>query len=389
MTWLTVRRLKLLMLALGLVMGTQVPRLFPPPPVFSEHLGRINHLQSCERAYFASLRAFTHTLDGIVAAGRVPVVAIGDSTFRGTGADGANVWTARLQRELQTLDPAYQVVNFSQNGGDLIAPFLFFHFHKLFPTALFVMQWNYSNGGIGIRHPSHLWLSSEIMLRDGDANPAVRLALRKVPIETDQEWLSLVMAGLNIAVPYLDFGNAIRYWALGTPSVSARRNPVITPLSRAESHDLEEDHFTPRTDPQYNDKMHEIYAGILKVLGRVSAWTPEQTRTFFDTQLPAEYRDRLLLVTVDLNPYYAPVEDPAAMADRPRRWQALRQRLAEVPGLNWTSLIHEPGGLSVDDFVDLGHLSVPGQVLLARTVAAGLAAMPAVRARLETRGPPS
>ena len=50
-----------------------------------------------------------------------------------------------------------------------------------------------------------------------------------------------------------------------------------------------------------------------------------------------------------------------------------------MSGLNWISLLAGLGELSVDDFVDLGHLSVPGQARLAEVVAKALGTMPAVR----------
>jgi len=64
----------------------------------------------------------------------------------------------------------------------------------------------------------------------------------------------------------------------------------------------------------------------------------------------------------------------------------LRERMAEVPGLNWTALTAGAGELSVDDFCDIGHLSVPGQAKLAERVANALSAMPAVRNRTKKQG---
>jgi hypothetical protein len=74
-----------------------------------------------------------------------------------------------------------------------------------------------------LRHPLHFWLTSDIILRDGSSNPAVAIGLDKTPINTTSptEWLYLVMAGVNIVAPHLDFGNLLRYWALGNVSVSS------------------------------------------------------------------------------------------------------------------------------------------------------------------------
>ena len=367
---------------LGLVAGLQAMRLVPAPPVFSERLGRITHLQSYENNYFASLRSFEHHVARVIASGRTPVIVLGDSTFRGTGAAGGNVWTARLQQHLTSVDPALHVINFSQNAGDLIAPYFFYHFQALFPQALFVVQWHYTNRNME-RHPFTQWLTSEIILRDGRDSPAVRIGLKRVPIGASAEWWSLIMARVNIAAPYLDLGNHLRFWALGNLSVSRYRNPIATPLADAVDTELDHALFVPSGDAKYNAAMRDIYRNMLGELGKSAMLPPDAIERFFDEYYGPAYRRRLLLVTIDLNPYFAPAAEPAALADRVQHWRLLREHMAAIAGLHWTSLIAgpRPGELSTDDYVDLGHLSVRGQARLAETVATALAAMPAVRER--------
>jgi hypothetical protein len=60
--------------------------------------------------------------------------------------------------------------------------------------------------------------------------------------------------------------------------------------------------------------------------------------------------------------------------------------MSQVPGLNWTALIAGEGDLSVNDFIDLGHLSVPGQEKLAERVANALNTMPALRNDIKKQG---
>jgi hypothetical protein len=368
-----------LAMLLGVAAGLQVMRLFPPPPVFSEQHGRITHFQSYENNYFASLRSFTHHVARVVEVGRIPVIVLGDSSFRGTGATGGNVWTARLQQHVKSINPALHVINFSQNAGDLIAPYFFYHLQALFPQALFVVQWNYTNSAME-RHPFTYWLTSEIILRDWHSSPAVDIGLKRMPLRS-AEWPTIIMAAVNIAAPYLDLGNYLRYWALGYLSISAEHNPTVTPLMDAPDTELDWFKFTPRNDVRWNATMREVYRNMMDELDKVALRTSGEMKQFFDGYYPPAYRRRLLLVTVDLNPHFAPDAEPLALARRIRDWQLLRESVTAVPDLHWTSLIADSDELSENDYVDLGHLNVRGQARLAQTVAAALAGMPAARQR--------
>jgi hypothetical protein len=365
---------------LGLLLGTQIMRLFPAPPVFSERLGRITQFQSYENGYFATLRSFTEHVDRLAAKGLTPVIVLGDSAFRGTGAAGDNVWTRRLQTYLSSYDPLLRVVNFAQNAGDLSAPYLFYHFYERFPQAIFVMQWHHTNRSM-LRHPFHFWLTSEIILRDGRKNPAVEIGLDKTPINTSSptEGMSLVMAGMNIIAPYLDLGNYLRYWWFGNLSISPSRNPVVIPLADAAEADHDIFSFTPRPDPALNATMSQTYRAVTEELGRFVDRPPNEIRDFFDDEFRPAFRDRLLLVSIDLNPYFAPRGDPGALETWARHWRTLTERMAEVRGLDWTALVASRGELSENDFIDLGHLSVPGQAKLAQRVAVALLRMPIVQ----------
>lgn len=374
---LTLRRLSLVVMLAGVAVGLQVMRFFPAPPVFSERLGRITNLQSYENNYFASLRSFTQKITRTLNSGRIPVIVLGNSTFRGTGATGNDVWTVRLQQYLVHIDPALEVINFSQNAGDLIAPYLFYHWYREFPQAIFVLQWHYTNHDF-VRHPFTYWLTSEIILRDGRSNPAVARGLDRVPITSAAEWGSLIMAAVNIVAPYLDLGNDLRYWALGNLSVSSWHNPIVTPLADAEERDISENSFTPRNDPAFNTTMRGIHRALMEALGKFVEPSADGIQEFFDGNYGQSYRSRLLLVTVDWNPYFGPRDRSTEVVNR-QHWQLLRERMASVSGLNWISLLAGLGELSVDDFVDLGHLSVPGQARLAEVVAKALGTMPAVR----------
>jgi hypothetical protein len=372
------RHLLLVVMFAGVVTGLQTMRFFSAPPVFSERLGRITNLQSYENNYFASLRSFTQQITRIVNSGLIPVIVLGDSTFRGTGATGNDVWTVRLQQHLSQINPALKVINLSQNAGDLVAPYLFYHWYREFPQAIFVVQWHYSNHDM-VRHPFTYWLTSEIILRDGRTNPAVVSGLDRVPITSAAEWGSLIMAAMNIVAPYLDLGNSIRYWVVGNLSVSSWHNPILTPQADSAERDISVNSFTPPTDPALNKTMRDIHSALMDDLGKFVE-TADRSKTFFDAAYEQAYRSRLMLVVVDWNPYYGSMDRSAELINQ-QHWRLLRERLAAISGLNSVSLLAGLDELSVNDFVDLGHLSVPGQARIAEVVAKALATMPAVRER--------
>lgn len=372
-----------LLILSGIIAGLQISRLFPAPPVFSDWLGRATYYQSYENNYFASLRSFDEHISRVVKSGRTPVIVLGDSTMRGTGAGGPNVWTVQLQQRLAASNSSLTVINFAQNAGDLLAPYLFYHFYEKYPTAIFVWGWHHTNVSM-LRHPFHFWLTSEIILRDGRDNPAVAIGLDETPINTTSpsEWGSLVLAGLNIITPYLDVGNHLRYWAFGNIAISAKRNPTLIPLSEDSYEEPDVFLFSPRPDLDYNASMSKIYYGFEEALKGFVERPSSKIQQYFDQEFSHKYRGRLLVAMIDLNPYFAN-QSSGAKTERSKNWQSLRKRMAEVPGLNWTSLIADEGDLSAEDFVDLGHLNVAGQAKLADQVSAALTRMPTFQGKLQ------
>jgi hypothetical protein len=90
---------------------------------------------------------------------------------------------------------------------------------------------------------------------------------------------------------------------------------------------------------------------------------------YFAGMFPGPQRNHLLLLTLDFNPYFAPQTDNAAMNVWRTQWTKLRANMARMPDLSWVSLTGSAGELGVDDYVDLGHLNIPGQRKLAEKVA--------------------
>ena len=178
-------------------------------PAFSPQLGRANYWQSYESSYFATVRAYEAPIQAILAAGNIPVVVFGDSSIRGAGASGADVWTRCLERRLQAVEPRVRVLNYAQNAGDMMGPLLYHHLQKKFPAIHCLVQWHFASE-VGARHPFHYWLTSEIAWRDGKQNPAVQRSFRIVPVSAPEERAAFVLAGLNLVTNYLDVGNWIR-----------------------------------------------------------------------------------------------------------------------------------------------------------------------------------
>jgi hypothetical protein len=340
-------------------------RWLPPAPAFSPQLGRATYWQSYETSYFATVRTYEELLRSTLAAGNIPIVVFGDSTLRGTGAVGADVWTRLLEQRLQAAEPRIRVLNYAQNAGDLMGPFLFHHLQKKFPDVFFINQWHFSSE-VGIRHPFHYWLTSEIALRDGDANPAVKRSFQTVPVKSPEERYAFVLAGANLALNYLDVGNWIRYRWMGRPFFDGDRQVKVQPLRDVAEADVSIMRFTPPA-PAAAQYMREIFTDNLTAWEAYVKRPLTERAAYFAEMYPPALRQRLLMLTLDFNPYYAPRDEAKASAWR-ASWVQLRADMRRMPDLRWVSLTGSQGELHDDDFSDLGHLTVHGQRVLAEAV---------------------
>jgi hypothetical protein len=170
----------------GVATAMLITRAVPPAPIYSSHLGRATYWQSYETSYFASLQAYEKPIRDLLAQGLVPVVVFGDSTIRGTGATDEGIWTRELEKQLHAVNPRVRVLNYAQNAGDLMGPFLYHYLQKRFPQARYIVQWHFSSE-VGMRHQFHFWLTSEIALRDGQRNPAVTRSFNLVRVTRPDE----------------------------------------------------------------------------------------------------------------------------------------------------------------------------------------------------------
>jgi hypothetical protein len=351
-------------------MGTQLMHWLPPPPPFSPSLNRANYNQSYETNYFASLRSYEFLVKRAIQEGRIPVVVFGDSTIRGTGAVGRNVWTSRLEEEVRQADPRIMVINYAQNAGDLLGPFLYYYLRARYPDAYYVLQWSIAKE-IGVRHPFHYWLTSEIALRDGNSNPAVKLSFATVPVTTGEERDSFVLAGMNIATNFRDLGNWARYLFFGPLSVNSKRWPMLVPLSQVQESDAEVSKF----EPPHDQEMQQLYRTMsLNELNYRHTWLSKpfaERREYLAQAYPPMVRDHLLLFSLDWNPYYAPGNDSSLMSRSQEDWKQLRREMATLD-LNWVSLTYALDQVPLDDFADLGHLTPQGQEHLAGVIAPSL-----------------
>lgn len=367
----------------GLVVALLQIRALPPAPPFSPQLGRATYSQSYENSYFASVRSYEVPIAEILARGELPVVVFGDSSIRGTGAAGDEVWTRVLERRLQLVEPRVRVVNYAQNAGDLMGPFLFHHLQKKFPEARYIVQWHFPST-VGLRHPFHYWLTSEIALRDGDENPAVKRGYADVPVwrpepysliteGLGQEQLSFVLASLNIMTNYLDAGNWMRYLFLGRPYFSGDRNVEIQPLRNAAETDVTVPKFIVPA-PESVKMMSEIFYNQCGEEAKYLQLPLAERAAYFEEIFPSSLRGNLLLLTSDYNPYYAPRNNSQKITEWRENWVQLRKEMAQISDLRWVSITSADGEFDIDDFVDLGHLTPQGQRKLADAVADNLLA---------------
>jgi len=358
---------------LGLVLAVLLVRLLPPAPAFSRRLGRATYWQSYETSYFASLRAYEKAISDVLGRGRIPVVVFGDSTIRGAGAAGDEVWTRVLERRLKAVNSRVRVLNYAQNAGDLMGPFLYHHLQRRFPEARYIMQWHFG-GQVGARHPFHFWLTSEIALRDGTENPAVRRSFTIVPVTKAEERYAFVLASLNILTNHLDAGNWIRYRWLGRPYFDADRRVKIQPLRDAPEGDVSITRFVPPEQEKTAETLRGIFIANQAARDHYLQRSLEERAAYFADMYPTRLRSHLLLLTLDFNPYYAPHEDAAKMKVWRGMWAQLRADMIRIPDLRWVSLTGSDGRMEVDDYVDLGHLTSRGQRRLGDAVAENLLA---------------
>jgi hypothetical protein len=356
----------------GIMTAVFLARQLPPAPAFSPYIGRASYWQSYETAYFASLQAYEKPIRDLLADGNIPVVVFGDSTIRGTGALGENIWTRQLEKRLQAVNPRVQVLNYAQNAGDLMGPFLYHYLQHKFPEARYIVQWHFSSE-VGMRHQFHFWLTSEIALRDGYRNPAVRRSFNLVHVTRPDERAAFAMAGLNLLTHYLEVGNWVRYRWLGRPFFDWDRKVKIQPLAEtADAETVVEKFKAPDEKQAANMRMYFLNHQAAR--SKYVQQGPSGHAAYFAEQFPAAQRSHLLLLTLDFSPYYAPHDDAVQLATWRSMWADLRREMAQFTDLNWVSLTGSAGELEVDDYLDLGHLTVSGQHKLAETVAAKLLA---------------
>jgi len=315
----------------------------------------------------ASLRSYEQPIRDILAEGNIPVVVFGDSTIRGTGAIGDDVWTRQLEKRLQAANSRVRVLNYAQNAGDLMGPFLYHHLQRIFPQARYIVQWHFASE-VGLRHPFHYWLTSEIALRDGRSNPAVLHAFKTVPISKWDERGAFVLAAFNILTNYLDAGNWVRYRWLGRIYQDSDRRVKVGALHTVGESDVTVLKFVPPEDEKTIEAMRGYFSSFLTMRDNYVQRPLLERAEYFARMFPADQRSHLLLFTLDLSPYYAPRSDVARMDTWRTMWAKLRTDMALIPNLSWVSLTGSAGELEVDDYVDLGHLTPSGQRRLAEVV---------------------
>jgi hypothetical protein len=353
-------------LILGIIVGSQTGRLVHPAPAYSDLLGRASYHISFRNNYFAGLKSFEEKVDKVIEQGRVPLIVLGDSTIRGTGARTENVWTWVLQKMLdQHHGLNFKVLNFAQDGGDRVGPFMFFHLYERYPQARFVVQWQLGEK-IGTRSPSHIWITDQIILDDWTKNYAVS---RIEPASlTREELLWAGLAGLDMLFPYNDLFNNLRYYYAGGVE---RDKPFpfafsIRPLQAALEVDQDVGVFRPN-EKQLSDLAAGFCGGL--TAARIAFMNEHKSdfRSFMEQQYPAKVRDRLIMLTLDYNPLCEP-QSASEVARYTEMWICFRAELGRIEDLEALTMTWTDQELSNDDFIDHAHLTVQGQRKLASRV---------------------
>lgn len=181
------------------------------------------------------------------------------------------------------------------------------------------------------------------------------------------------MAALNIGTNYLDLGNWVRYRWLGYPEVTRTRSVRISCLADAPDREKNHVEFTP-IEPEAESHLQKVFVSFLENRRAEMERPSADRKAYFDRVFPPGTRGHLLLISLDLSPHYAPINQPELMETWRNNWRHLRAEMANFPDLRWLSITGADGGMTTGDFLDAGHLTVAGQQHLAQAVAAEIAA---------------
>ena len=312
---------------------------------------------------------------------QILVIVGGNSIFYGVGQPADQMWTRRLQA---LLGDRYAVINLAfrgasaSDGGALAAEVL----RREFPRQIYVANvgsmvcldptgsdpyrflfWEaYFKGLLLPYAPRSDYLKAKFERRWSDLAPMVDVIGK---VELDR------------ALHFDDFWNRATIEYINTvPSFYHPDFPgTLTP--RAEYRDDELDFRSLPFADRYRDSAFAVEMQIVRGAtepyyqqGPDGGWhLNPQTWQNFDAMdraaIPAQLRQRTLIVVSQNSPYYL---DRLTPAERAREEAGYRDSLAIWRDAGYAAMTYPPG-LTVDDYGDRTHLTVPGSEKLAASVA--------------------
>ena len=337
---------------------------------------------SPEGSYYPTIAEMGTIARARCRADQVLVIVGGNSIFYGVGQPVDQVWTRRLQA---LLGDRYAVVNLAfrgasaSDGGALAAEVL----QREFPRQIYVAN----VGSMVCLDPTgsdpYRFLFWEAYYKG--------LLLPYAPRSNyvwdvfERHWSNLALmvdvigkVELDRALHFDDFWNYITIDRINTvPSFYHPDFPgTFTPRGRYP--DDEQDFRSIPFGERYRDSAFGVEMQIVRGSTEPyyeqapdGSWRlNEQTRQHFDAMdraaMPAVLRNRTLIVVSQNSPYYL---DRLTPAERAREEAAYRDSLEIWRDAGYAAMTYPPG-LTVDDYGDRTHLTVPGGEKLAASVAA-------------------
>jgi len=342
---------------------------------------------SPEGSYYPTIAEMGTIARARCRADQVLVIVGGNSIFYGVGQPVDQVWTRRLQA---LLGDRYAVVNLAfpgasaSDGGALAAETLW----REFPRQIYVANvgsmvcldptgsdpyrflfWEAYYKGRLLPYPARSdYLKAVFERRWSDLAPMVDV-IGKVELDRilhfDDLWNYIAVDRLN-TVPSMFHPDFPGVWTPRGRFADEERDFRDIPFGeryRESAFAIEMQIVRGATEPYY-------------VRGTDGRWQfTERTRQYFDSMdraaMPEVLRRRTLIVVSQNSPYYV---DRLTPAERARDEAGYRDSLTVWRDAGYAAMTYPPG-LTVDDYGDRTHLTVPGSEKLAASVAAEISGL--------------
>lgn len=154
---------------------------------------------------------------------------------------------------------------------------------------------------------------------------------------------------------------------MGRPFVNERRIPQIIALKNVEDSGTSVFKFT-EPSKEYFLEMQNIFLAQIEARQKYIESDKAARDKYIELMYPLELRKNLLLLTLDMNPYYVRELPRSRIIEWKEQWLTLAKDMQDYSKLNWVNLTSANDDFTINDYMDLGHLTPSGQAKLASRV---------------------